>query len=142
MGQLEENNGFHTPEGYRRKSHNRLTESMEDYLEMICRHAAKDRYARISTLAAKLHVKPSSASKMVAHLKEADLVEFERYGIIVPTQKGWEAGRYLLHRHEVLHEFLCRLNNTECELEQVEQIEHYIKENTVKNLEKLLKEMK
>lgn len=133
---------FHTPKGYRKKNSNQLTESMEDYLEMICRYAASDGYARVNVLASKLHVKPSSASKMVAHLKELELVEFEHYGIIQPTPKGLALGHYLLHRHEVLHEFLCCLNQSECELEQVEQIEHYMNENTVANLENLLKTMK
>ncbi len=142
MGQTEENANFRTPKGYRKKSGEGLTESMEDYLEMICRYATSDRYARITALAKKLHVKPSSASKMAAHLKEAGLVEFEPYGIITPTEKGWEAGRYLLRRHEVLHAFLRWLNQSENELQEVEQIEHYISEKTVANLEKLLERMK
>ena len=36
----------------------------------------------------------------------------EKYGVIKPTKKGWDAGQYLLYRHDILHEFLfyCNIN--------------------------------
>ena len=131
---------FHTLKGYRIKNENRITESMEDYLEMICRYAKAHGYVRIGVLSSKLNVRPSSASKMVNQLKDAGLVEFEKYGLIEPTIAGIEMGRYLLHRHDVLHDFFCFLNGTQNELEQVEQVEHFINETTLKNIEKFLKE--
>ena len=54
------------------------------------------------------------------------------------TDKGHEAGRYLLHRHRVLHDFFCALNHTDCELEQVEKIEHFINRKTVENIERII----
>ena len=38
------------------------------------------------------------------------------------TDKGYEEGRYLLHRHRVLQDFFCTLNHTEDELELVEKL--------------------
>ena len=111
---------------------------MEDYLEMICRMLLEKDVVRIQELSAQLHVKPSSASKMVGTLKEKGYLQFEKYGYLTATQKGREAGNYLLYRHEVLHRFLCLLNHTENELEQVEKIEHYIDKRTVENLARLL----
>lgn len=130
---------FHTLKGYQLISTNKMTNSMEDYLEMICRHAQMQDYVRMNVLAADLHVKPSSASKMVTHLKDLGLVEFEKYGMITLTQEGWELGRYLLYRHEVLHQFLCLVNHSKCELEQVEKIEHFFNKETVTNIETLVK---
>lgn len=132
---------FHTLKGYRQKNENHITESMEDYLEMICRYAKTDGYARIGVLSSKLNVRPSSASKMVNHLKDAGLVEFEKYGLIKPTQEGIEMGNYLLHRHNVLQEFFCYLNSSECELEQVEQVEHFINKTTLENIEKFMEKI-
>ena len=133
-----ENNEYRTLKGYRLKNNREITDAMEDYLEMICRYSKEDGYARISHLAETLNVKPSSASKMMSHLKAAGLVDYEKYGAVKPTEKGKKLGNYLLYRHRVLNEFLCFLNGTSDELEQVEQIEHFFEEKTVRNLEKLL----
>lgn len=128
---------FYTQKGYQLRSQHPITGAMEDYLEMICRQAGGEGYVRINFLAGKLNVRPSSASKMVYQLRDLGYVSFEKYGLIQPTQSGWELGRYLLHRHDVLHRFFCLLNHTQDELEQVEQIEHYINPQTLANLEKL-----
>ncbi len=134
-------NDFYTLKGYEQKYHNKITGSMEDYLEMICRCAESENTVRINTLAKRLNVRPSSASKMVTHLKEEGLVEFERYSTVRPTKKGWELGEYLLYRHALLHRFFCFINRSDCEIEQVEQIEHYIDRRTIKNMESLLDKM-
>ena len=129
---------FYTQKGYQMRSQHALTGAMEDYLEMICRQAEADGCARIGLLAEGLNVRPSSASKMVYQLRALGLVAFEKYGLIQPTEKGWSVGRWLLHRHEVLHRFFCMLNGSTDELELVEQVEHYLNEDTVRNLEALL----
>ncbi len=129
---------FYTLKGYQMIDKAKLTSSMEDYLEMICRLRVTKEYVRISELAANLHVKPSSASKMVNNLKTLGLVKFEKYGYIVPTEKGQKIGDYLLYRHDVINEFLCILNNSESELEQVEKIEHFINKKTVNNMKKFI----
>ena len=72
---------FHTLKGYQMQNIGEITESMEDYLEMICRHIQENGYIRIHFLAEQLHVRPSSASKMVGKLREMGLVTFEKYGL-------------------------------------------------------------
>ncbi len=133
-----EQDGFYTFKGYQLHETEALTSSMEDYLEMICRLLAHAETVRVSDLAEHLHVKPSSASKMVGNLTQEGYLTFQRYGHIAATQKGREAGAYLLYRHEVVHRFLCLLNDTENELEQVEKMEHFLTEQTVRNLERLV----
>jgi Mn-dependent DtxR family transcriptional regulator len=113
---------------------------MEDYLEMIFRMSVGE--VRVNELAKNLNVRPSSASKMVDNLRAGGYIDFEKYGVIVLTEKGKQAGEYLLHRHEILHEFLCLINNSDNELEQVEKIEHFINENTLLNIEKLIVRLK
>lgn len=129
---------FRTQKGYNTKNNKLLTLAMEDYLEMICRHSKENGYIRISHLAVLLNVKTSSASKMVVNLNKIGYVEYEKYGIVKPSQKGWEMGDYLLYRHNLLNRFFCYINQSENELEQIEQIEHYINYDTIKNIEKLL----
>ena len=132
-----ESREFYTLKGYRLQNGGDITEAMEDYLEMICRHIQENGYIRIHFLAERLHVRPSSASKMVGKLREMGLVEFEKYGLIIPTERGMAVGRYLLWRHDVLHRFFRLLNHSDCQLEQVEKVEHFMSRETMENLEKL-----
>lgn len=133
---------FYTLKGYQLNEDSKITTSMEDYLEMICRMRMTREFVRINELAKNLHVKPSSASKMVSNLKSLGLVSFEKYGYVIPTDKGQAIGDYLLYRHDIIHEFLCILNNTSCELEQVEKIEHFINRKTVENMKNFIKSHK
>jgi len=138
---MSDKEGFYTLKGYQLNETGKLSSSMEDYLEMICRLLQSCDVVRINELAEKLHVKPSSASKMVSNLKQAGYIEFEKYGYIVATEKGIETGTYLLYRHDVLNDFLCAINQSDNELEQVEKIEHFINKSTIENLEKLTQEL-
>ena len=95
-------------------------------------------YVRVGALADKLNVRPSSVSKMVGRLRELGLVQFEKYGLITLTKKGDEIAAYLLWRHDVLLRFFQRLNHTGGQLSLVEQVEHFMDQETVRNLERLL----
>lgn len=133
--------GFYTMKEYQRADAKGLTSSMEDYLEMICRLRAEGVPVRVNVLAACLHVRPSSVSKMLGNLKSLGYIDFHKYGAVMVTEKGMKEGEYLLHRHQVLHRFFCAVNGTEDELEQVEKIEHFMNRETVENLERLLARM-
>ena len=130
---------FYTLKGYARGKGDVLTAAMEDYLEMICRLSGKGKDpVRIRALSRQLHVKPSSASTMVSNLREKGLIEAEKYGEIRLTPAGEALGEYLLYRHALLHRFFCYLNQTEDELEQVEKIEHFVEEKTVRSIQAFL----
>jgi DtxR family Mn-dependent transcriptional regulator len=138
MTKIDENSNFRTPNGYDKTENSIFTPAMEDYLEMIRRMEDSENTIHVNHLAKKLHVKPSSASKMVSHLKEKELVSSEKYGLIQLTKEGRKIGDYLLHRHAVIHRFLCWVNHSEDELLQTERIEHFIDERTVQNMEQFL----
>lgn len=129
---------YRTIKGYDSFAKRKLTRSMEDYLEMICRLSREEGFARVAQLSARLNVRASSASKMAEQLRDAGYLEYEKYGYLRPTEMGWKEGEYLLHRHEVLHDFLCMVNGSTDELEQVEQIEHFFNRKTIENLERML----
>lgn len=134
---MSQSDGFYTMKGYALNADGKMTSAMEDYLEMIFRLTQQSESVRVSDLSKMLHVKVSSATKMVQQLGQAGLIRAEKYGDIYLTDKGQETGNYLLYRHEVLHGFLCALNHSDNELEQVEKIEHFLNRTTVKNLELL-----
>lgn len=138
---MEDLEHFYTLKGYSLMENQQITSSMEDYLEMICRLQKEGLPIRINKLAEALHVKPSSASKMTANLRAEGLVAYENYGIITLTQKGIHLGEYLLFRHDTLNRFLCYLNHTREELEQVEKIEHFMEPRTVYNMKLFLEQL-
>ena len=135
---MPDNNGFYTLKGYSLIEGKAITSSMEDYLEMIYRIYLTGETVRIGAVSEMLHVKPSSASKMVANLKNQGLVSSKKYGNITLTYEGMELGKYLVFRHDAIHRLLCFINQSENELEQVEKIEHFINLETVENINKLL----
>ena len=65
---------FYTLKGYALQESNTITSSMEDYLEIIYRLSQTGEPVRLGAVANMLNVKPSSASKMVANLKNHGLV--------------------------------------------------------------------
>ena len=134
-------NKFYTLKGYALLESGAITTAMEDYLEMIYRIHFSGEVVRIGVLAGSLNVKPSSASKMIGKLKSEGLVSSEKYGYIKLTDAGVEFGKYLVYRHDTLHRFLCYINKSGSELEQVEKIEHFINAETVKNIGILLDEL-
>ncbi len=134
----EEN--FRTLNGYREAERRAITPSMEDYLEMIARLSENGDPVRVGVLARKLHVTPSSATKMIAHLSESGCVFAERYGYVTLTEYGRSTGAFLVRRHEIIHRFFCLLNKTEDELSQTEKIEHFIEPHTLASMERFLHE--
>lgn len=135
-------NAFYTVRGYQllKQHQGLLTPSLEDYLEMICREMEESGHARVSVLAASLHVQPSSVSKMIAKLAAMGLLRYERYGIIQLTEKGRQIGIYLLWRHDTLRGFfgLILPEDAQTAFAETELVEHIVGRETVEHIEKLL----
>lgn len=108
-----------------------LTESMEDYLEMIYRLVEAKGYVRAVDLAESLKVQASSATRMVQKLHEAGFVRYEKYRNIALTSMGREYGKFLVWRDMALKQFLNLLNTQAGLDQQVEGIEHYITPKTM-----------
>lgn len=138
---MADSDGFYTMKGYMLLSDRAMTSAMEDYLEMVSRLRREGRTVRVIDLSRLLHVKASSVTKMIQQLAQKDLVHAPKYGDIELTEKGCAIGDYLLYRHDVLHRFLCLLNHSSDELEQVEKVEHFLDKRTIKNLELLAKRL-
>ncbi|NLO48096.1 MAG: DtxR family transcriptional regulator [Clostridiales bacterium] len=130
---------FRTVRGYQMKSRKEghLTPAQEDYLEMAYRLFCRQGYVRVGQLSELLHVKPSSASKMILKLSQLSYLDYDRYEIIMLTEKGKEMGAYLIFRHETAERFLHYIGCLN-PLEEAELIEHYLSRETVCNLNDLL----
>lgn len=131
---------FYTLQGYRMKNKTALTESMEDYLEMIYRLSLAYQEITVKDLANSLNVRPSSVSKMCNRLKLEGLVMSERYGKIIITDQGKTIGAYLLWRHQLLENLFKQINQDAFHLEQVEKVEHFIDLETLYHIERFLQQ--
>ena len=109
---------------------------MEDYLEMIYRENLLSDNLTITKLSILLNIKKPSCSKMISKLKLFNLVSYNQ-SFITLTPAGLSIAQYLFYRHNVLTEFLTKLNGSHFKLEQVEKIEHFIDRITLKNIAKL-----
>lgn len=116
---------------------NNITYAMEDYLEMLYRLHLKLENITNTKLSILLNVKKSSCSKMISKLINLNLVYKNNH--LYLTKKGLKIGKYLYKRHNILMEFLQKLNKDNFKLEQVEKIEHFIDSITLKNIHKLNK---
>lgn len=130
---------FHTVRGYENINLTRklLTPSMEDYLEMIYRCSNEEKFVRLNKVAQMLHVRDSSASKMMKKLKELSFITYEKYGVITLTENGVTVGKYLLERHNIIETFLENLGGDDEIFVETELIEHVIGNKTVENIKML-----
>ncbi|NLP36570.1 MAG: transcriptional regulator MntR [Firmicutes bacterium] len=115
-----------------------LTESMEDYLEMIYRLVKKKGYVRAVDISEAMQFQASSVTKMIQRLDEAGFIKYEKYRNIALTPMGEKYGKFLVWRDATLKRFLTLLNAKSGIDEQVEGFEHYITPKTMKLINNLI----
>ena len=129
---------FYTFSEYMRKDQELLSPSAEDYMEMIYRLSEKPGFTRVNDLAAALNVQPPSVTKMIQKLSEMDLIQYEKYGVIVLEKAGKDIGKALLYRHNMIEEFLKLLNITEGLLSETEKMEHTVNDEILSGIRDLV----
>jgi len=117
------------------------TPSMEDYLEKIYQISQRKGYARVSDVAQALGLQLPSVTRMIQKMGDKDLVNYEKYGGIVLTDKGQELGQFLHDRHQVLELFLQLLGVEDQAViyQDVEGIEHHISTQTLRQIVKFIR---
>ena len=130
---------YYTLTGYNLKEHIKITSAMEDYIEMIYRNTINNDNISVTELSTLLNVKAPSVSKMINRLSKLNIVNFQKYGHITLTKEGKKLGMFYLERHNTLTSFFKKLNKSNFKLEQVEKIEHFVDEITIKNMKKSIK---
>jgi len=83
-----------------------LSESMENYLEVILALEKKTKVARAKDIAEQLNVQRGSVTGALKNLGEKGLINYEPYSFITLTAKGKRIARDVTHRHHVLKDFL------------------------------------
>jgi DtxR family Mn-dependent transcriptional regulator len=87
------------------KTSEKLSASLEDYLEAIYNLSGEQNVARSKDIAQLLDVSRASVTGALKALSEKALIHYQPYGYVVLTEKGrYVAGR-IAGRHEILARF-------------------------------------
>ena len=90
-------------------SNEKLSASLEDYLERIHRIVAEKRVARPRDIGRALGVNGSSVTGALRMLAEHGLIHYAPYEFVTLTPSGERAAHDVCHRHEVLRRFLAEV---------------------------------
>ena len=118
----------------------KLTQSLEDYLEVIHVLLQTNKIARIRDIAAALTVKMPSVARAVAELKKEGLVSQEPYSGVELTEEGKRVAIVILNRHLLLRQFLIHLGvSEEAANEDACNMEHILSAETLAKIEEYMK---
>ncbi|WP_407309668.1 metal-dependent transcriptional regulator [Desulfosporosinus sp. SB140] len=119
-----------------------LTPSLEDYLEEIYRFSLSLDTVRVTDISNRLNVALPSVTKALYKLRDESYIKYERYGVIMLTDKGKEIGYYLVARNQLLQEFLA-LICSKCDFAaEAEAMEHYLSTATIDAIKNMVDFMK
>jgi DtxR family Mn-dependent transcriptional regulator len=121
-------------------NHVKLSQSLEDYLEMVHMLRLANGIARVKDIAAALSVKMPSVAKAILELKKLGLVTQEPYSGVELTEEGRKAAADVLNRHILLKGFLIRLGVSEAIADKDAcSMEHILSPETLSTIEDFMK---
>ena len=105
-----------------------LSESLEDYLEVILDLEKQNKVARAKDIAEKMGVQRGSVTGALKSLGEKELINYEPYSFITLTARGRQIAAKIKNRHQVLLDFLRRVLQVDQETAQATacRMEHAI----------------
>ena len=119
----------------------KLSKSLEDYLEAILIITNRKGEVRVKDLMNFFKYKVSSVNQAIKQLKAKGLVEQERYGSIKLSEEGKSLAKGILKKHKVLVDFLYFVLEIKPDIAEYDacSFEHFIHEETLKKFKKLTK---
>ena len=118
------------------------SKKVENYLEAIYNITQRKGHARVKDIARELGVKPPSVSEAMVKLKQAGLVNYEKYGSVTLTNQGEKIGKTVKHRHDTIKSFLKKIMVPEriADLDAC-KLEHELSPESMEQLIKFVKFM-
>jgi len=113
-----------------------LSESLENYLEVILDLERNHKVARAKDIADRLQLQRGSVTSALKSLADKGLINYEPYSLITLTAKGKKMAKEITERHALLKEFLIKVLQVEGEIaeETACRLEHAIDPQTVERL--------
>ena len=118
------------------KKGEKLSESLEDYLEVILELETTRKVARAKDIAEKTGVKRGSVTSALKSLGEKKLINYEPYSYVTLTPEGKKIAEGITSRHLILKEFLFKIlqiDETEAEATAC-RMEHAVDQKTLDRL--------
>lgn len=115
---------------------NKLTASLEDYLEMIAVLTERNDKVRVTDISNELGVKKSSTHTALEKLKAQGFIIHERYKDVLLTPSGIVEAEKVRKKHSIMYSFLkdfLALSDTTAE-EDACKIEHVVSSETQERL--------
>ena len=122
----------------------KLSVSLEDYIEEIYNHILKTGQAKVTAIADALDVRKASVTGALNTLAEKKLINYTPYSAITLTTEGEKIAKNVLKKHENITEFFTVvLNIPDKEARETAcKMEHIVSEKLFKNMSKLTKYIK
>lgn len=122
----------------------KLSVSLEDYIEEIYNQVLKNGQAKVTAIAETLNVKKASVTGALNILSEKKLINYAPYSPITLTSKGEKIAKNILIKHENLSEFFMEVLGIEKEeaLEIACKMEHIVSDKLFDNMVKLTQYVK
>jgi DtxR family Mn-dependent transcriptional regulator len=113
-----------------------LSESLEDYLEIILELESVQKVARAKDIADRMGVQRGSVTGALKALVEKKLINYEPYSFITLTPTGKKIAREINRRHGILEDFLVRVLGVEkAQAEETAcRMEHAIDKESINKL--------
>ena len=114
----------------------KLTESLENYLETIGMLIKKNKIARVKDISKELNVKNSSVNIALNVLADKGLIIHEKYGYVELTAEGKKIADDIQHKEDVLLRFFTEILGVDKEiaLKDACRMEHTISDETLAKL--------
>ena len=128
---------------FKRARHARETEIIEDYVELIADLIDEQGEARAVDIAKRLGVTGATVNKMVARLKQMDLVNAQPYRSVFLTEEGRQMAEASRERHHIVVALLRTVGVDEATAwADAEGMEHRCSPETIMAFKELVKRHK
>lgn len=117
-----------------------LSESLEDYLEIILDLQNTHKVARSKDIAKKMGIKRGSVTSMLKNLANKGLINYQPYEFITLTREGKKIAQEIEWRHAIIKDFLFRVLQIDDEKADTTacRMEHTMDRSTVNMLVKFI----
>lgn len=114
----------------------RLSGSMEDYLETIYLLGKKRKAVRVRDIAKEMAITMPSVTGALKTLEQLELVSHPRYDMVFLTSKGNRLARAVYQRHLVLRDFLVKVLGIDPKIAESDAcgMEHAVSTQTLERL--------
>jgi len=120
----------------------RVSSRIEDFLEIIVELEDRNGEARVADIASNLAISRPTVVRMLSKMAKDGWIEQVPYRPVKLCPKGREHAEWMRERHSILFRFLRNLGVEETTAHhETEGIEHHLSEDTVRQIEKMVKRM-